>query len=101
MSSPPLRSLARLCRVAQAAGSLIGGLTLTPGSDPEPASSFLRGLRLDDLVILFVARGGPQRGIGGGPVSHAKLSKLERLAGPSAPNSATPCSWRDLTPRFS
>jgi hypothetical protein len=43
MSSPPLRNLALLCGVAQAAGSLISGRTLTPGSDPEPASSFLRG----------------------------------------------------------
>ena len=42
MSSPPLRSHAPCCTAVQAAGSLISGLTLTPGSDPEPASSFLR-----------------------------------------------------------
>jgi hypothetical protein len=42
MSSPPSRSLAPSCRVAQAAGSSFSGLALTPGSDPEPASSFLR-----------------------------------------------------------
>ena len=31
------------CRVIRAAGSLKSGLALTPGSDPESASSFLRG----------------------------------------------------------
>ena len=41
------------------------------------------GLRLGGLVILFVARGGPRRGIGGGPVHHTRLSQRERLAGPS------------------
>ena len=30
---------------------------VAPGSDPEPASSFLRGLRFGGLVNLFVARG--------------------------------------------
>jgi hypothetical protein len=50
---------------------------------------------------VFVARGGLRRGIGGGPVSHAKLSKLERLAGPSVPSAATPHYCLDLTPRFS
>jgi hypothetical protein len=74
---------------------------LTPGSDPESASSSLRGLRFGGLVILFVARGGPRRGIGGGPVHHAELNKYERLAGPSVPSFATPNSWFDLTPRFS
>ena len=48
-----------------------------------------------------MARGGPRRGIGGGPVHHAGLNKLERLAGPSVPSFATPYSWLDLTPRFS
>ena len=47
-----------------------------------------------------MARGGPRRGIGGGPVHHAGLNKLERLAGRSVPSSATPYSWLDLTPRF-
>jgi hypothetical protein len=79
---------------------LKSGLALTPGSDPESASSFLRGLRLGGLVILFVARGGPRRGIGGGPVYHAELNKLERLAGPSVPSAATAYSWLDQTPRF-
>jgi hypothetical protein len=48
-----------------------------------------------------VARGGPQRGIGGGPVHHAELNQRERLAGPSVPSFATPNSWFDWTPRFS
>jgi len=48
-----------------------------------------------------VARGGPRRGIGGGPVHHAELNKRERLAGPSVPSFGTPNSWFDLTPRFS
>jgi hypothetical protein len=43
MSNPPLRSQAASCKAAQAAGSLKCGLALTPGSDPESASSFLRG----------------------------------------------------------
>ena len=97
----PTLELARpLCWATRAAGSLKSGLALTPGSDPESASSYLRGLRLGGLVILFVARGGPRRGIGGGPVHHAGLNKLERLAGPSVPSSATPYIWLDLTPRF-
>jgi len=78
--------------VIRAAGSLKSGLALTPGSDPETASSFLRGLRLGGLAILFVARGGPRRGIGGGSDHHAGLNKLERLAGPTVPSSATPNS---------
>jgi len=52
------------------------------------------------MVILFAARGGPRRGIGGGPVHHAKLNKRERLAGPSVPNFATPNSRLAFTPRF-
>jgi hypothetical protein len=40
---PILEQVQPSCRPVQAAGSLIRGLTLTPGSDPEPASSFLRG----------------------------------------------------------
>jgi len=48
-----------------------------------------------------VARGGPRRGIGGGPVHHAGLNKRERLAGPSVPSFATPNSWFAITPRFS
>ena len=51
--------------------------------------------------ILFVARCGPRRRIGGGPVHHAGLNNLERLAGPSVPSSATTSSWLDHTPRFS
>ena len=47
-----------------------------------------------------MARGGPQRGIGGGLAHHVGLNKLERLAGPSVPAFATPYSWLDLTPRF-
>ena len=101
MSKPPLVSQAASCRAAQAAGSLKSGLALAPGPDPESASSFLRGHRLGGLVILFVARGGPWREIGGGPVHHAGANKRERLTGPSVPSFATPYSWFDLTPRFS
>jgi hypothetical protein len=59
------------------------------------------GLRLRGLIILFVAHGGPRRGIGGGPVHRAERNKRERLAGPSVPSFATPNSWFDFTPRFS
>jgi hypothetical protein len=47
-----------------------------------------------------VARGGPRRGIGGGPIHHARLKKVERLAGPSVPSLATPHTEFDLPPRF-
>ncbi len=97
---PTLERAQQSCWVIRAAGSLKSGLALAPGSDPESASSFLRGLRLGGLVILFVARGGPRRGIGGGPIHHARLNKRERLAGRSVPSFATPYSWFDLTPRF-
>ena len=73
---PTLEWARPLCWVIRAAGSLKSGLALTPGSDPESASSFLRGLRLGGLVTLFVARGGPRRGIGGGPVHHAGQARL-------------------------
>jgi hypothetical protein len=39
--------------------------------------------------------------LGGGPVHHVRLTELERLAGPSAPCSATPHAEFDLTPRTS
>ena len=40
---PTLERIRPSCRVARAAGSSISRLALTPGSDPESASSFLRG----------------------------------------------------------
>jgi hypothetical protein len=40
---PTLERARPSCWVIRAAGSLISGLALTPGSDPESASSFLRG----------------------------------------------------------
>src|SRR5208337_24966 len=39
--------------------------------------------------------------LGGGPVRHVRPTELERLAGPSAPCSATPHAEFDLTPRIS
>src|SRR5208337_1379326 len=39
--------------------------------------------------------------LGGGPVRHVRPTELERLAGPSAPCSATPHTEFDLTPRIS
>src|SRR4051794_13697395 len=39
--------------------------------------------------------------MGGGPVRHAQLIELERLAGPSAPRSDTPHPAPDFTPRSS
>ena len=38
--------------------------------------------------------------ISGGPVQHARLTELKRLAGPSAPSLATPHAEFDLTPRI-
>ena len=67
----------------------------------NPRAASCGGLRLGGLVILFVARGGLWRGIGGGPIHHAGLNKLERLAGPSVLSFATQYCWFDLTPRFS
>ena len=40
---PTLEEAQASCWVIRAAGSLKSGLALTPGSDPESASSFLRG----------------------------------------------------------
>jgi hypothetical protein len=65
----------------------------------NPQAASCGGLRLGGLVILFVARGGPRRGIGGGPVHHVGFYKLERLAAPSVPSSATPQLTSDFTPR--
>jgi hypothetical protein len=48
-----------------------------------------------------VARGGSQQRIGGGPVRHTGLNKLERLVGPSAPSLATQYSRLTLAPRLS
>ena len=95
---PTLEQTQPSCWGIRAAGSLKSGLALTPGSDPDTASSFLRGLRLGGLVILFVARGGPRRGIGGGPAHHAGLNQRERLAGASVPSFVTPNPRFDLTP---
>jgi hypothetical protein len=67
----------------------------------NPRAASCGALRLGGLVILFVARGGPRRGIGGGPVRHAGLNQRERLAGPSVPSFATPNSRLAFTPRFS
>src|SRR5208337_2085338 len=39
--------------------------------------------------------------LGGGPVRHVRPTELERLAGPSAPSSATPHPAPELTPRTS
>jgi hypothetical protein len=58
----------------------------------NPQAAPREGLRLDDLVTLFVARGGLRRGIGGGPVQHAVLNEVECLADPPLPSSATPHS---------
>ena len=57
-------------------------------------------LRLGDLAILSrpeVARG---ERIGGGPVHHAWLTELERLAGPSVPCLVMPHLVSNLTPAF-
>ena len=57
-------------------------------------------LRLGDLVILSrpaVARG---ERIGGGPLHHARLTELERLAGPSAPRLVMPHPVPNLIPRL-
>jgi hypothetical protein len=65
----------------------------------DPQAVPCEELRLGGLVILSrpaVARGDR---IGGGPVHHAWLTELERLAGTSAPRSATRHLQPDLTPR--
>ena len=64
----------------------------------DPQAVPCEELRLGDLVILSrpaVARG---ERIGGGPIHHARLTELERLAGPSAPSLATPQIASELTP---
>ena len=64
----------------------------------DPQAVPCEELRLGDLVILSrpaVARG---ERIGGGPIHHARLTELERLAGPSAPGLVPPQLAFDLTP---
>jgi len=89
----------RSCRAVQAVGSLTSGLALTPGSDPGFASSSLRGASSWRSGHPVVARGGPRRGIGDGPVRHARLTEHKRLAGPSVLCAATPHPAFDLAPR--
>jgi len=60
MSSPPLSKPASRS-VTQAAGSLISGLALAPGPDPESASSSLRGASSWRSGHPVVARGGLRR----------------------------------------
>ena len=52
--------------------------------NPRAASRW--GASFGGLVILFMARGGRRRGIGGGPGHHARLTTRERLDGPSVPS---------------
>ena len=66
----------------------------------DPQAVPCEELRLGDLAILSrpaVARGDR---IGGGPVHHAWLTELERLAGPSAPSHVMPYLVPDLIPRL-
>jgi hypothetical protein len=74
-------------RVAQALG-------------PVPQAASREELRLRDLAILWWLR--PARGdrTSGGPIHHARLTDLERLAGPSAPHLAMPHAEFDVTPRI-
>ena len=68
-----------------------------PVQDPQAIPH--EELRSGDLAIL--SRSAVARGtrIGGGPSHHARLTELVRLAGPSAPSSATPHPVTDLTSR--
>ena len=56
------------------------------------------------MAVWLPCRGPRQPAVnepGGGPVRHVRLTEIERLAGPSAPSSATPHTELDLTPRTS
>jgi len=67
----------------------------------DPQAVPCEELRLGDLAILSRHAGARGERIGGGPVHHALLTELERLAGPSAPCSASPHLVPELTPRIS
>jgi len=77
---PILEQVLQSSGTFQAVGSFISELALAPGPGPEPPAA---------------------NELGGGPVRHVRLTELERLAGPSAPGSATPHAEFDLTPRIS
>src|SRR5208282_994528 len=85
----------------QAAGSFISELALAPGPGPEPQAAPRQELRLGSLAILSRPRQPAANELGGGPVRHVRPTELERLAGPSAPCSATPHTELALTPRIS
>ena len=75
------------------------GRVRVPGGIDPGAHLIGSALQTMSFALSFVvARGGPRRGMGGGPVHHAGLNKLERLAGPSVPSSATPQLAFDLAP---
>ena len=98
---PTLEQAQPLCWVIRAAGSLKSGLALAPGSDPESASSSLRGAstwRSGHPVC------GPWRSVARNwrwPRPPRRAQPARRLGGPSVPSFATPNCWLDLTPRFS
>ena len=98
---PTLEQAQPSCWVIRAAGSLKSGLALTPGSDPESASSFPAGgfvLAAWSSCLWPVAVRSEELAVA---LPTPRLTKRERLAGPSVPSLATPHSWLDLTPRFS
>jgi hypothetical protein len=78
---------------------LKSGLAWLQALIPNPQAAPPEGLRLDDPVILswpVVVRG---KSIGGGPIHHTRLTELESLAGPSAPQAVTPQHVSNSTPR--
>jgi hypothetical protein len=101
MSSPPLGEPGnRAGLFFQAAGSLVSRFAC-----PRPWSRIRKhpgapGFVLRGLVILSRHALAHDERIGGGPVRHAQLTELERLAGPSAPRPVTPHSVPELTPRI-
>jgi hypothetical protein len=100
MSSPPLSEPGnRAGLFFQAAGSFVSRFAC-----PRPWSRIRKhpgapGFVLRGLVILSRHVLAHDERIGGGPVLHARLTELERLADPSAPCLVTPHPAADPIPR--
>ena len=93
---PTLEKPCNPSRANPAAGLFISELALTPGSGPEPQAARVRGFALAAWPSCSGPRQPAVKELGGGPVHHVRLTELERLAGPSAPCSATPHVGLDL-----
>jgi hypothetical protein len=94
MSSPPWRAFRPGAGVVPAAGFSTRRARVGPEAlDQNPQAAPCEELGLAGLTILLRRVSVRGEGIGGGPVHHAGLTQLVRLAGPSAPKLRHAPSW--------